>query len=59
MRCRTSSAAPGAATPKLTCRYRSGDGQLWVVPDDDTYIWVVYPGHTERWPMAGPGLFCL
>lgn len=30
--------------------YRQGDTQLWMDPDDDTFVYLVAPDGTERWP---------
>ena len=36
--------------------YRSEVTELWVVPDDDTSIYLVEADHVERWPRAEPPL---
>ena len=36
--------------------YRSGKTHLWIVPADNTVIYLVTGGRTERWPRGDPPL---
>lgn len=37
---------------------RQDDGQLWMVPDDDTFIWLRSSENVERWPQERPVFGC-
>ncbi|MFN2587831.1 MAG: hypothetical protein ABR613_06925 [Actinomycetota bacterium] len=32
-------------------RHLYGPPQLWMVPGDDSFVYIVYQDHTERWPL--------